>query len=314
MSGFGRDRRRKSGTSREASVISYIGGKYALIHNIVPIIEWCAVAHNLKGYLEMCGGGGRMLLNVSVSLFEYRLYNELDLGLCKLFACLGDRDLLYELIDLLETLGCSEEVFELAKSERTREAGMLAAGELDGELDMVTAAAYIFILSGLSRASDLERFDQTRVSNPQQKEAYFRKIQRLEYFYETLQDVHVSQGDCRDMLDLYRKKDDYFAYLDPPYIPHSMVLDQHYSHSWTAGDHNILVDKLLSTSLKVALSGYDNKIYDRLIDSGWRKLYLKNVHVSSSANGRRQEEFLWLNFDIPSSLQDRVCQFNYSGF
>jgi DNA adenine methylase len=87
-----------------------------------------------------------------------------------------------------------------------------------------------------------------------------------------------------------------------------------YAHSWTNEDHVALVDKLLTTNMKVALSGYDNDIYASLVNNGWKKIFLKNVHVSSSANGRRNDEYLWPNFDIPSSLEDQVCQFDYSKF
>lgn len=64
--------------------------------------------------------------------------------------------------------------------------------------------------------------------------------------------------------------------------------------------------------MKVALSGYDNRVYDRLVEAGWRKLYLRRQHISSSGSvGRFNDEYLFLNFNIPSSLEDQVSWFDY---
>ncbi|OPG94623.1 hypothetical protein B2I21_30475 [Chryseobacterium mucoviscidosis] len=71
---------------------------------------------------------------------------------------------------------------------------------------------------------------------------------------------------------------------------------------------------MLVTKIKVALSGYENECYGRLEAAGWRRLYLKQVHVSSAATGRWNDEYLWINFDIPASLEDQDCHFNYSAF
>jgi len=303
-------------TERHASsVIPYIGGKSALIDCIVPIIEYCADAYRLNSYFELCGGGGRMLLNLDQTLFQHRLYNDMDLGLCKLFACLGDRDDTYALIALLEELGYSEEVFHQAQQARDFESRMLARGRMDYELDRVTAAAYTFILATQSRAADMVKFDKARVLDQSRQQAYFQRVRMLDRFYPTLRDVEVTQSDCRELLSLYGGRGDAFAYLDPPYVPEKMQLDDHYgSRSWTVADHEQLVDILLDTNMKVALSGYDNECYAQLVVAGWRRLYLKDVHVSSAATGRRQDEYLWINFDIPVSLEDRVSKFDYSAW
>jgi DNA adenine methylase len=296
------------------SVISYIGGKHQLIDNIVPIIEWCASANNLSSYLELCGGGARMLLNLNSSLFEHRLYNDMDLGLCKLFACLGVRDDVYALISKLEELGCSEAVFYHAKDARAFESRMLARGHRHHELDQVTAAAYTFILALQSRAADMETFDRLRASNPARRESYFKRVSLLDRFYPTLKDVEVSHGSCFELLDLHRGRSDVFAYIDPPYCPETMQSEVTYAHSFKNSDHELLVDKLLATKMMVALSGYENEIYSRLVSAGWTRLFLKNVHVSSAATGRKQNEYLWINFRVPQSLEDQISQFDYGAY
>jgi site-specific DNA-adenine methylase len=289
-----------------ASVISYIGGKSALIGSITPIISYCAQAYGLKGYYEMCGGGARMLLSLPPALFAYRSYNEMDLGLCKLFACLGSKEFLYDLMALLEELGCGEDAFLQAKHAREFEKCMLAQGRADCELGMVEGAAYAFIVAMQSRAADCETFDSSRVTDRKRLRSYFKRVRELDLFYPTLAGVEVTLGDCRELLDLLRGRDDAFAYLDPPYTPKEMVLSDHYGdRSWTFGDHERLVDRLLTANMKVALSGYANECYARLEAAGWRRLYLKRVHVSSAATGRWNDEYLWINFEcqrkVPSA-------------
>lgn len=302
-------------SGRDINLIPYIGGKYALISNIVPIIEYGALAHGLTHYYEICGGGAKMLLNLPVTLFEQRSYNDVDLGLCRLFACLGNRNHLYALMERLEELGISEEIFMAARHAVEHESRMVKAGRLEAELDLVTAASYTFLLATLSRAADMVKYDGTRISNPVRRAGYARKVSRLDQFYPILCDIEVTHGDCLELLDMLRSREDVFIYADPPYTPEQMVLQDHYGeNSWSNADHDRLVDKLLVTKAKVALSGYDNMRYERLVRAGWYKLFLKNVHVSSAATGRRNDEYLWLNFPIPSSLVEQVSNRDYGDF
>lgn len=297
-----------------SSVISYIGGKSQLIPNIVPIITYAANAYGLSSYYELCGGGARMLLNTPSSLFEYRTYSDTSIGLCSLFACLGDKDYLYDLMAMLEDLGVGESVFLRAKGAQEYASRMMSLGS-DFELDRLTSAAYTFILAMQSRAADMNTFDSSRVSDHKRLRAYFKRVRELDRFYPTLADVEVIHGDCRELLDLHGEDSLAFGYCDPPYAPQSMVLTDHYGErSWTVKDHEILIDKLLVSNMKIALSGYDNECYARLVEAGWQRLYLKNVHVSSAANGRRGDEYLWVNFKVPSSLLAQISEFNYSAF
>lgn len=298
------------------SVISYIGGKSQLISNIVPLIIYAANTYNLSSYYELCGGGARMLLNLPTALFQHRSYNDMDRGLCSLFACLGDKRYLYDLMAMLEDLGVGEDVFLRAKHAREYEAQMQSQGS-DFGLGIVTSAAYAFILAMQSRAADMESFDFSRVKDQKRLRSYFKRVRELDLFYPTLEDIEVTHGDCRELLKLLNGKDGVFAYLDPPYTPEQMVLKDHYgARSWTLDEHDRLVDLLLKTSgVMMALSGYDNPCYDRLVSAGWRKLYLKNVFVASSSEARRRnDEYLWINFDVPDSLLDQISEFDYTAW
>jgi len=304
--------RRGSGLTYQ-SVVPYIGGKFSLIDCIVPIIEYAANAYSLCSYYEMCGGGARMLLNLPVSLFPHRVYNEIHLGLCNLFACLGMKPEVYELIALLEDLGVGEDMFLRARHALDYEKRMISSGA-SFRLERVSSAAYAFILCMQARAGDMtSTFDSSRLSDASRLRSYFKRVSVLDQFYPTLADVEVINGDVFELLDLIAEDSSAFTYIDPPYTPDSTIIEKHYGdRSWTVADHVRLVDRLLSVQARVALSGYNSSSYDRLVDAGWRKLYLRKLYVSSSASvGRYNDEYLWINFEIPVSLADQVSWFDY---
>lgn len=304
--------RRGSGLTYR-SVVPYIGGKFNLIDSIVPIIEYAANTYSLRSFYEVCGGGARMLLNVPVSLFPHRAYNEIHLGMCNLFACLGMKPEVYDLTALLEDLGVGEDVFLRARHALDYEARMIASGT-SFRLDRVHSAAYAFILCMQARAGDMtSTFDSSRLSDKRRLRSYFKRVSELDLFYPTLADVEVTQGDALELLELIAEDTSAFAYIDPPYTPDCTIIPKHYGdRSWTLEDHERLVDKLLGVRMKVALSGYDSAVYDRLVAAGWSKLYLRRLHISSSGSiGRWNEEFLFFNFSVPKSLEDRVSWFDY---
>ncbi|UFJ40399.1 DNA adenine methylase [Brevibacillus humidisoli] len=295
------------------SVISYIGGKFALCEQIIAVIEYAARTYSLDSFYETCGGGARTLLNLPVSLFKHRVYSEIHLGLCNLFACLGMKPDVYELMALLEDLGVGEDVFLRARHALEYETRMISMGH-SYRLGGVESAAFTFIQCMQSRAADMtSTFDSSRLSDKRRLRSYFKRVRELDRFYPILADVQVINGDVIELLDLIAEGSSAFAYIDPPYAPDCTIINKHYGdRSWTMADHERLVDRLMGIQAKVALSGYNSFIYDRLVEAGWRKLYLRRLYVSSSASvGRYNEEYLWINFDIPASLEDQVSWFDY---
>ncbi|WP_096202925.1 DNA adenine methylase [Bacillus sp. FJAT-45350] len=286
------------------SVIPYVGGKKGLVRNINPIIHWCAETFGLKGLIEGSAGGARMMLNTNPAMFEHRILNDVDLSLCKMYAVLGDDILVYELIEKLHNLGYSEEVFNKAVLDR----------ELDGELadrdiyertsDWVTAAAHTYICALQSRAANMKSYDY--FSEWLHRGSYFERIKGLDKFLPILSDVEVTHGDCLDLVDEYYDRSDYFMYQDMPYVPETMESENHYKYNCSREKHEILIDKMIGTKMKVASSSYASDIYDRLLDHGWSKLFLKMKHVSMGGTGRMAAEYLYINFDLPYELELKV--------
>lgn len=280
---------------KRLSVIPYTGGKYNLIREIVPIIEWCATTYNLKEYMEICGGGARMLLNISTTKFERRLYNDINLGLCNLFASLRNPNMTLKLMDRLLNLEYNDRNFSVAKNNYD-----------NPELDIITSAAYTYLIAHQSRAGNMRSFDKNHLF----PENYYNSIYGLQSYSVVLKGVEVTCGNALDILSETKNNRDSFCYLDVPYVVESKRSNQHSykEEKEQPFDHLLLVELLLETNMKVALSGYDNHpYYDSLNEqNGWNKIFLKELFVSSSGkNGITAEEYLWINFEIPSYLINR---------
>lgn len=59
-------------------------------------------------YIEMTGSGARFMLNLKKEYFKHIIYNEMDIGLCSLFQCVGSNDYqkLIEILRRLEMVKC----------------------------------------------------------------------------------------------------------------------------------------------------------------------------------------------------------------
>jgi site-specific DNA-adenine methylase len=168
----------------------------------------------------------------------------------------------------------------------------------------------------MSRASDANSFDHSRVTDSRRKRAYFKRIQELDLYYPTLEGVTVTQGDGMERLEQVKHDSNSILYLDPPYMPSEMAMKtaNHYgTRSWTQADHERLVDSLLTVNgAKVVLSGYDHALYRRLEEAQWTRVYLKEVYVSSSTMARRwKAKYVWINFPLPPSLLEKVSAYDY---
>ena len=101
--------------------------------------------------------------------------------------------------------------------------------------------------------------------------------------------------------------EDIFIYLDPPYIKSSRrSMVDIYKYEMTDKDHVDLLKSILTTTairVRVAISGYDNPLYNKML-KGWNKKYMKVC-----VHGKVATEVVWFNYPVPESLH----QYNYIG-
>lgn len=282
--------------SSKISIISRMGGKYQLVDNIVPLITQCAVDYDITTYAELCGGGARVLLNLPNNLFEHRIYNEIDIGICSIFQVLQNKLYTAEMMSMLEKYRYSREVFKMACDELKRDRS-------ESNLNVVERATYTYIASTQSRASNMVTYSPSG----EYEQGYYEKISKLKDYSYLLEDVEIQNQDCMVLLEKYKNNENILIYLDPPYVPYTMNHPKTYGdNSWNTEHHQKLVDKLLETHCKVILSGYDNPIYGALEDAGWLKIKLKEAHIASSVSDRKESEYIWINFEVSSYILQKI--------
>ena len=92
---------------------------------------------------------------------------------------------------------------------------------------------------------------------------------------------------------------DVFFYADPPYL-HGTRKNYLYKHEMEDAEHIELLEMLREHPGKVMISGYDNDLYNNLLQ-GWKKVSL----ATQAEGGLKRTETLWMNYqDNQMSITD----------
>jgi len=123
--------------------------------------------------------------------------------------------------------------------------------------------------------------------------------------------MHRVSLECRpalDVIDAYGASDEALLYVDPPYLG-EVRGGRHATSSYTfemkgADTHRELLERLLSVSAAVALSGYAHEVYDAAL-TGWHRTEITAFtgtgnHVTQSSGKR--VEVVWTNYEPNQSL------------
>jgi DNA adenine methylase len=84
-------------------------------------------------------------------------------------------------------------------------------------------------------------------------------------------------------------------YADPPYTFDARTGGKRYKNEMTEDEHIELLETLKQHKGPVILSGYQNELYDRILQD-WDKEVVETVVVS----GGKRQEVIWMNFDNPN--------------
>lgn len=280
--------------------LKILGGKAQLIEQLIKVIDDCIQNHNLVGVIDACMGGNKIFLtHQPESDLELKIANEKDRGTVSFMKCLQDPYLTDQLIDeilLTWDLYTNEQAFKDARKLRR-----------DSSTPMVESAALTYILTEFGRAANKTIFNETNANsgiNP-------NSLDKLLHLETLLEDVEIRHGDCLDITKEFAHRDDILIFLDVPYVEEDKKTGeakatQDYEDKFTPEDQEKLLDTLLVTKNKVILCGYDNPIYKkRLKDNfevGFKKYFIGEVIVSSAANGRKRNEYIWCNFEIDEDI------------
>jgi DNA adenine methylase len=183
--------------------------------------------------------------------------------------------------------------------------GMVERGRRDKtswhNIDVFDAVAF-FVRCRQSRAGSFKSFatlsrNRTRRGMNEQASAWLNAIDGLPAVHNRLKRVVILHDDA---LKAIRQQDGpkTLFYLDPPYV-HSTRNESSikaYEYEMSDDDHRALLMQILLCRGKVMLSGYDNDMYDEILDrAGWKR-HDKLIDNKLSNDRLPVIESVWCNF------------------
>lgn len=257
-------------------VMTYMGGKFRIAQWILSHFP----PHKI--YVEPYGGAASVLLRKPRSTTE--VYNDLDERIVNVFRCLQNQESARELERRLR-------VTPYAYAE-----WMLAHVRRDIIADHIEAARMTILKSFLSISADgttrknIGGFGSRLSQNYTTKaNAWASYADMIPVFRDRLMGVII---ECRDALQIMTTYDnvDALHYVDPPYVSHTWGSGKSYNKELSDSEHENLLKTLLSLSGMVVLSGYDNELYNDMLQ-GWTKDSKNAINLLND----RRVECLWIS-------------------
>lgn len=252
------------------SVLKYPGAK----NRLAPWICEYIPKHDV--YLEPFGGSLAVLFNKQRSHIE--TVNDLDGEIVNFFRILRDRS------DELERM---IEFTPFSRSEY-RAAYEPSNDELENARRFAVKCWMGFGCGNLYQ-NGFKSGQQTNSPNPAR--AWSELSETLKLATERLKGVQIENLPAVELIERYNTED-VFIYADPPYL-HGTRKNYLYKYEMTDANHEELLNVLVRHSGKVLLSGYDNDMYNSMLQ-GWRKVQ----KATRAEGGRARIETLWMNYEM----------------
>ncbi len=265
--------------SRKHIAFGWYGGKFSHLDWLLPLLP---ESHH---YCEPFGGSGAVLINRESSPVE--TYNDLDGEVVNFFRVLREHG--DEFIRMLSLTPFSREEFFLALSDQP----------LDGA--PVERALRFFIRArqartGLAQTATLGRWanckNTSRSGMSGVVSRWLGSVESLPEIATRFLRVQIENRPAVDLMKLYDSPDTLF-YCDPPYPHDSRGDSRAYSYEMCDDEHIKLAALLQVARGKVAISGYQCELMNRLY-ANWN-LHLAPPKRSHSVKQIRQEA-LWTNY------------------
>jgi len=260
------------------SPINWFGGKSRLASRIIEHFP----AHHT--YCEPFGGSAAVLLAKAASKVE--IYNDIDRELVNFFAVLRNPRLFARLRQAVERTPYARAEFRLSK-EKSDDA-------VEAARRFVVRSRQSFGGKGCEWSYSVRNSHGGMASSVQR---WLRGMECLQAVHDRFRNVQIECDDWDAVMSRYDSPSTLF-FIDPPYIPETRVSGK-YRHELTQNDHRELVAALLRVQGMTVLSGYNHRTYDRLEQTGWRRVdYRLKTHASDYRAWR--VESVWLS---PTALK-----------
>lgn len=267
------------------TLIRYIGGKRRMVKKIER-----SIPASCSTLVEPFAGSA--VISINCTGFEKTVLNDVDCFIVNLLRTVSDKDKGSELLKILESTSFTKTAFLQALNRRE------AHGELF--IDNVHLAAESWFLSNYS-------FNARGKTFSERTETWrHNKLIELDEIINDLSSrdvqIHCSDGLWFLQENGFLNDSSCLIYLDPPYIAGARSPAKLYRRDMPERENHILLLKAIyNAKAKVAISGYDSKVYNEyLLGQGWHKYSLGEYSKScdTSAGKSKGNEIIWTNYDI----------------
>ncbi len=253
-------------SSRETFIkppFAWVGGKSRSREHILPHLP------KRPRYSEPCGGSGAILLARQPSKFE--IFNDAYAGVTDFYLCLKDEKRLTQLIDYLELSIFSRELFITYKDQWKNTS------------DPVERAAKWYYMLANSFGGLGRNFGRGTDGGGSHAQKLRNSLKNFWPVHNRFKNVTVENMDVEQFLKDYDHHDMVF-YVDPPYLHSDPGI---YEQAWPVSKHVSLLQALHNVEGFVALSGYDNELYnsftwDKKIT--WETIVTVGGHANTETN------------------------------
>ncbi|MHB8156002.1 MAG: DNA adenine methylase [Desulfocucumaceae bacterium] len=266
---------------RKMIAFGWYGGKFSHLDWLLPLLPPC---HH---YCEPFGGSAAVLINRVPSPVE--TYNDVDGEVVNFFRVLREKkdELLYQ----IGMTPFSREEFTMA---------IKTNGNGKYLTDLERARRFYVLArqvrTGLAQTASVGRWanclNTSRAGMSGAVSRWLGSVAGLEFIASRFLRVQIENDSAANVIARYDSSETLF-YCDPPY-PHESRGDcKAYSYEMVDDDHVKLSRILNNVKGKVAISGYDCGLMDKLY-KGWR-IHREKPKKALSIKKERQE-VLWMNY------------------
>ena len=266
------------------SIVKYFGGKNGMFNNI---IEHFPEKGSYDTYIEPFGGSFAIGFHTPEELIApVEIYNDLYSNVYSLFKVLANEEQFKEFKRMCDLSLYCEEIRSQYKEELKRD-----------DLSDVERAFMFFYVNRTSH-NGIGGFSMNRVVRRGMSKSvsdYLSTVDRLKEVHDRLSKVVVFKRDAIELMEKYNQNN-VFMYLDPPYVLSTRSSAERYCVDMTDEQHNRFIEACINSKAKLLISGYDNELYDKLTDSGFKKVCFDVNTITGTRIPKTKTETLWLNY------------------
>jgi DNA adenine methylase len=270
-----------------------------------PLADWI-ISHfpPHQNYVEPFFGGGAVLLAKDPDGVS-EVVNDLDRGVSNFWNVLKHPHTFEAFSRVMEATPFSEVEYRTAAGllrslgwHEVPTEGDLPTGSTDA---CVLRACNFFVACRQSLAGRMESFasistSRVRRGQNEQVSAWLTAVEGLPAVHQRLKRVLILNRDANEVVRQFDKPDT-VIYCDPPYVPETRTSPNVYRHEMTLDQHEAFLKTVLGVKHAfVAVSGYRNELYDRMLKD-WRRVdkVVANHAAHAGKEKRKMTESLYLS-------------------